>query len=94
MTAQYFLEPKDGKNYVKFHPLNIKLKFGKASFYLDNLFDGDQNLGQIGNNAINSYPNLLLDQVKPGIEAHLIRSVTKMANAVVNGAEEQEILLP
>ncbi|XP_053692559.1 uncharacterized protein LOC128741009 [Sabethes cyaneus] len=94
VTAQYFLEPKDGKNLVQFKPLDIKLKFDKARFYLDNLFDGDQNLGQFGNNAINSFPSLLLDQVKPGIEAHLTRSVTKMANAVVSGAEEQEILLP
>ncbi|XP_055546850.1 uncharacterized protein LOC129731109 [Wyeomyia smithii] len=94
MTAQYFLQEQDGKNYVKFRPMDVRLQFGKASFYLDNLFDGDQNLGQIGNSAVNNYPYLLLDQVKTGIETHLRRSVTTMANAIVNGAEENEILLP
>ncbi|XP_058824866.1 protein takeout-like [Topomyia yanbarensis] len=87
MKSKYFLEEKDGKMLVKFSPLETKLRFDKGHFYLENL-------GQFANNAINANPSLLLDHIKPGIEAHLMNSLTKMANAVVDGAEEHEILLP
>ncbi|XP_058453616.1 uncharacterized protein LOC131431757 [Malaya genurostris] len=87
VKTKYFLEQRDDKKFVKFSPVDIKLKFNKAQFYLENL-------GDFANGAINANPSLLLDQVKPGIESHLMSSLTKMANAVIDGAEEHEIFLP
>ncbi|XP_058449417.1 uncharacterized protein LOC131429359 [Malaya genurostris] len=87
MKTKYFLEQRGDKKFVKFSPVDIKLKFNKAQFYMENL-------GDFANGAINANPSLLLDQVKPGIESHLMSSLTKMANALVDGAEEHEILLP
>ncbi|XP_065094114.1 protein takeout-like [Ochlerotatus camptorhynchus] len=92
LKVQYYLEPKDGKSYTKFHPVDLKIKFDKAKFYLKNLFGGDPALEQIGNQAINANPHLLLDEVKPAIQENLKISLTNISNAVVDGAEEDELL--
>ncbi|XP_001653027.2 uncharacterized protein LOC5569810 isoform X2 [Aedes aegypti] len=92
MMVQYYLEPKGGKNYLKFRPVEIKIKFDKALFYLKNLFGGDPTLEEIGNQAINANPHLLLDEVKPAIKDKLQESLTYISNSVVDGAEEDELL--
>ncbi|XP_053696325.1 uncharacterized protein LOC128743722 [Sabethes cyaneus] len=92
LKVQYQLDPKDGKDYVKFLPVDMKLKFAGAKFWLQNLFNGDPVLEQVGNQAINSNPHLLLDEVRPSIEEHLRESLTEISNTVVQGAEERELL--
>lgn len=92
LKVQYHLVPKDGKAYLKFHPVDLKIKFDKAQFYLKNLFGGDPALEQVGNQAINANPHLLLDEVKPAIVENLKVSLTNISNAVVEGAEEVELL--
>uniref|UniRef100_A0A8D8JSC3 Protein takeout n=2 Tax=Culex pipiens TaxID=7175 RepID=A0A8D8JSC3_CULPI len=91
---RYFLEPKDGKEYFKFHPIDLRFKFDKAQFYLKNLFNGDPTLEQIGNQAINANPHILLEEVRPSMEAHLKKSLTAVANKVVENSTEQELLPP
>lgn len=92
MMVQYYIESKDGKNYFKFRPVELKIKFDKAKFYLKNLFGGDPTLEEIGNQAINANPHLLLDEVKPAMKDKLQESLTYISNSVVEGAEEDELL--
>ncbi|XP_062553086.1 uncharacterized protein LOC134218194 [Armigeres subalbatus] len=92
MKVQYYLEPKDGKSLLKFHPVELKIKFDKAVFYLQNLFGGDPALERIGNEAINANPHLLLDEVKPAIRDNLRDTLTLISNSVVEGSEEDELL--
>lgn len=92
MMVQYYIEPKGGKNYFKFRPVELKIKFDKAQFYLKNLFGGDPSLEAIGNQAINANPHLLLDEVKPAMKDKLQESLTYISNSVVEGAEEDELL--
>ncbi|XP_055642799.1 circadian clock-controlled protein daywake-like [Toxorhynchites rutilus septentrionalis] len=92
LKVKYFLEPKDGKNYLKFHPVGLKIKFNDARFYLKNLFNGDPALEEIGNQAINANPHVLLDEVKPSLMDKLTLSLTEISNAVVAGGEEDELL--
>ncbi|XP_055546855.1 uncharacterized protein LOC129731113 [Wyeomyia smithii] len=94
LKLQYDLDPKDGKNYIKFKPVDMRLKFDGAQFYLQNLFNGDPVLEKVGNQAINSNPHVLLEEVRPSIEGHLRESLTEISNTVVKGAEERELLPP
>lgn len=93
MRLKYYLKPgPDGKEYVQFHPIQVKLRFDKGKFNLKNLFNGDPTLGKIGNSAINEDPHVLLDEVKPAFEESLGRIFTAMANSAVSGATELDIL--
>ncbi|EAT47590.1 AAEL001287-PA [Aedes aegypti] len=93
MRLKYYLKPgPDGKEYVQFQPIQVKLRFDKGKFNLQNLFNGDPTLGQIGNSAINEDPHVLLDEVKPAFEESLAKQFTAMANSAVSGATELDIL--
>lgn len=93
MRLKYYLKPgPDGKEYVQFQPIQVKLRFDKGKFNLHNLFNGDPTLGQIGNSAINEDPHVLLDEVKPAFEESLAKQFTAMANSAVSGATELDIL--
>ncbi|XP_055639589.1 circadian clock-controlled protein daywake-like [Toxorhynchites rutilus septentrionalis] len=94
LKIHYYLEPEDGRNYIKFHPIGLKIKFKDAQFYLKNLFNGDPVLEQIGNQAINANPHVFLDEVKPALIEKLSKSLTDISNAVVEGSEEDELLPP
>ncbi|XP_058819344.1 uncharacterized protein LOC131682126 [Topomyia yanbarensis] len=94
MLMEYQVAPVGGKNFIRFNPIDLKLKFGKARFNLTGLFSGDPTLEQVGNRVINENPNLLLDEVKPVFEANLGRIFTDISNSVVQGAEESELLPP
>lgn len=94
MKMEYFIVPTDGKNLVRFKPIDTRLKFNKARFHLTNLFNSDLAMEQFGNQALNQNPNLLLDEVKPTIEKNLGRVFTDISNSAVQGAEEFELLPP
>lgn len=92
LKLEYFTENVDGKDLVRFRPIDLKLKFDKASFYLTNLFNGDPNLEKVGNEAINENPMVLLDEVKSSFEENLSIKFTELANSLVKDAELSEIL--
>ncbi|EDS40020.1 conserved hypothetical protein [Culex quinquefasciatus] len=94
LKMEYQVVPRGGKNYVRFNPIEMKLRFPKARFDLTGLFNGDKELEAFGNRAINENPNLLLDEVKPVFEKQLARIFTDISNSVVEGAEESELLPP
>ncbi|XP_055546858.1 uncharacterized protein LOC129731116 [Wyeomyia smithii] len=92
MRMEYQTVPSGGKNFVRFHPIELKLKFTKARFNFNGLFNGDPALEEFGNKAINENPHLLLDEVRPSFEKNLARVFTEISNSVVQGAEESELL--
>nr|XP_029733459.1 protein takeout-like [Aedes albopictus] len=73
LRVKYSLTPKEGKNFVRIEPIDLKLKFQKARFYFTGLFNGDPALQEFGNKAINDNPSLILDEVKPSFEKNLGR---------------------
>ncbi|XP_052895435.1 uncharacterized protein LOC128302610 isoform X3 [Anopheles moucheti] len=91
LKLTFYTEMVDGEEYFRFNPINLRVKFGKARFYLKNLFNGDPTLEMIGNQAINENPDVLLDEVKGGIEENLTKLFTKIANEVVKDALFEEV---
>ncbi|XP_035909011.1 uncharacterized protein LOC118510802 isoform X2 [Anopheles stephensi] len=91
LKLTFYTEMIDGEEYFRFNPINLRVKFGKARFYLKNLFNGDPTLEMIGNQAINENPDVLLDEVKSGIEENLAKLFTKIAGEVVKDALFEEV---
>uniref|UniRef100_A0AAG5CV91 Uncharacterized protein n=1 Tax=Anopheles atroparvus TaxID=41427 RepID=A0AAG5CV91_ANOAO len=91
LKLNFFTERIDGEEYFRFKPIALKIKFGKARFYLKNLFNGDPTLEAVGNQAINENPDVLLDEVKNGIEENLAKTFTQIAREVVKDALLEEV---
>ncbi|XP_055595491.1 uncharacterized protein LOC129746070 [Uranotaenia lowii] len=97
MRLKYDVRPGSGDDdplagTIQFRPIDVKLRFDKGRFQLQNLFGGDPALGEVGNQAINQDPHVLLDEVKPAFEQSLSKLFTDMANAASAGATEKDIL--
>ncbi|XP_058820715.1 protein takeout-like [Topomyia yanbarensis] len=93
LKLKYFYVPgADGQQTVQFQPIQVRLKFVKGRFNLENLFNGDKTLGQVGNNVINEDPLVLLEEVRAAFEESLGKIFTAIANSAVSGATEQELL--
>ncbi|XP_058453614.1 putative beta-carotene-binding protein [Malaya genurostris] len=88
----FFTRGADGKESVQFQPIQVRLKFVKGRFNLQNLFNGDPTLGQVGNNVINEDPLVLLEEVRPAFEQSLGKIFTAIANSAISGASELELL--
>lgn len=71
---------KNGETYLKFDLFNLKIQIGKNKLMLKNLFNGDPNLGAIGNQFINENSDLFLSEILPGLEKNLAEIFTKTAN--------------
>lgn len=91
LRMEYFTERVGDQDLVRFRPIDLKLKFDKARFYLSNLFNGDPTLERVGNDAINENPMVLLDEVKESFEQSLGEKFTEIANSVVKDATLNEI---
>lgn len=81
-----FTEKVDGKEYVRFHRLGIRLKVESGNFQLENLFNGDPVLGQVGNQVINENSRVFLDELIPGLEKNLGRIFTEIVNNLLRTA--------
>lgn len=55
MNARKF--ERDGQMFMKFEKFNLKIQIGKNKLELKNLFNGDPNLGAIGNQVSNILSN-------------------------------------
>lgn len=71
---------KNGETYLRFEKLMLKIQIGKNRLNLKNLFNGDPNLGQIGNTFINENSELFLNEIIPGLEKNLADIFQKTAN--------------
>lgn len=83
--------PRDGKDYVKFTELTIKITVGKGRFHLENLFAGDAVLGELGNQFINENSQLFLDEMIPGFEKNLAKLFLDTANSILNDVTFDEM---
>lgn len=82
---------KNGQTFIKFERFNLKIQIGKNRLHLNNLFNGDQNLGQIGNQFINENSELFLNDIIPGLEKNLAEIFTATANDIVATASFDEM---
>lgn len=82
---------KGGQTYIKFDKFDLKIKIGKNRLNLKNLFNGDPNLGTIGNTFINENSELFLTEIVPGLEKNLADIFTKTANEIVERATFDEM---
>lgn len=82
---------KNGQTFIKFDKFNLKIQIGKNRLNLKNLFNGDPNLGQIGNQFINENSELFLGEIIPGLEKNLAEIFTKTANEIVENASFDEM---
>lgn len=81
----------DGKEYVHFDQLLIKTSIGKARFRLENLFNGDRTLGEIGNAVINENSQLFVEEMIPGFEKSLSKTFLEIANTVLTDVTFDEM---
>ncbi|KAL1378494.1 hypothetical protein pipiens_015553 [Culex pipiens pipiens] len=91
LRLEYYTERVGDRDLTRFRPIDLKLKFDKARFYLTNLFNGDPTLERVGNDAINENPMVLLDEVKESFEQNLSEKFTEIANSLVKDADLDEI---
>lgn len=81
----------NGVEYVKFGTLNMKVSVGGAKFRLENLFNGDRTLGEIGNTIINDNSQLFLEELIPGFEKSLSKTFLEIANDILTDVTFDEM---
>lgn len=80
------LEPAEisGNDHIILKKLQIKIKVGRGSMYLDNLFGGDKTLGDIVNDTINQNFEVVSKDIIPLIEKALERHFKKTSNKILS----------
>lgn len=87
----FFTENDDGRQTMRFHPVDVKIKFaGDAKFHMTNLLKGKPRLAQAANDAINESPELILEKGKPAVEQFFSKLFTTIANGLMKEADEEE----
>ncbi|XP_034238838.1 protein takeout-like [Thrips palmi] len=74
---------RDGVDYLKYDSLVVRIAVGRGSLHLDNLFGGQQTLGEIVNAAINSNFKAFFNELKPSVERALSQEFLSVANKIV-----------
>ncbi|CAL7939389.1 unnamed protein product [Xylocopa violacea] len=74
---------KDGQDYLKVSDLSTKFTVGGGSLKLQNLFGGDQALGDAVNMAINSNLDAFMQELTPTLEAAISDTFTQIANGIL-----------
>lgn len=85
---------KDDVEYVKFHKMPMRVTVDKMKLNLENLFNGDKVLGEVGNSIINDNQDLYLQEVIPGLEKGLSRKFLGIANQILETATYDEMFPP
>ncbi|XP_061398089.1 protein takeout [Musca vetustissima] len=73
----------DGLEYVRFTRLPLKINIDVFKLHLDNLFNGDRILGDVGNTIINDNQDLYLSEIIPGLERGLSKKFLDIANMMM-----------
>lgn len=73
----------DGADHLTLSEFRMRISIRKGSLYLDNLFNGDQTLGNVINNAINSNFDAFIKELQPLIEKALSAAFTEIGNKIV-----------
>ena len=82
---------KDGKEYMKFDKISLRIQIEDAKFNMSNLFNGDPVLSNIGNQFINENSRLFLDELIPGLEKSLADIFGNIAEEILNLAPYEEL---
>lgn len=77
--------------YVTFKQLDVKIQVGKSTFQLDNLFNGDPVLSQVGNAFVNENSDLFVSEMIPGLEKSLSKSFLDMVNVIMKDVTFDEV---
>lgn len=85
---------RDGVEYVKFHKMPMRVTVDKMNLNLENLFNGDKVLGEVGNSIINDNQDLYLAEIIPGLEKGLSRKFLGIANQILETATYDEMFPP
>ncbi|XP_055694818.1 uncharacterized protein LOC129796516 [Lutzomyia longipalpis] len=80
------LEPREisGNDHIILKKLQIKIKVGKGSMYLENLFGGDKTLGDIINDTINQNFEVVSRDIIPLIEKALEKHFKRTSNKILS----------
>ncbi|XP_073848316.1 protein takeout-like [Musca autumnalis] len=73
----------DGLEYVRFTRMPLKINIDVFKLHLDNLFNGDRILGDVGNTIINDNQDLYLSEIIPGLERGLSKKFLDIANMMM-----------
>lgn len=85
---------RNGLEYVKFTKMTMRIQFKDFKLHLDNLFDGDGVLGDVGNSLINNNQELYLNEIVPGLERGLSKKFLNVANEILATATFDEMFPP
>ncbi|KYQ52587.1 Circadian clock-controlled protein [Trachymyrmex zeteki] len=79
--AKYFDE--DGEEKMHITDFKLKISVGKGTIKLDNLFGGEQALGDVINSAINNNFELFMKELLPFVEKALSDSFQNIASSII-----------
>lgn len=82
---------RDGVDYLKYDTLQVRIAIGRGSLHLDNLFGGQQTLGEIVNSAINSNFKAFFNELKPSVERALSAEFLNVANQIVTSVPYEKL---
>lgn len=86
-----YTERIDGKDYVRFHRFNVRIKIDDGKFHMSNLFNGDPVLGEVGNQVVNENSKLFLEEFIPGLERSFSKIYTDIVNKLMRDATIDEL---
>lgn len=82
---------RNGSEYITFKQLDVKMEVEKSKIHLDNLFNGDPVLSQVGNAFVNENSDLFISELIPGLEKSLSRSFLEMVNVIMTDVTFDEL---
>lgn len=68
-------EKKQGRNYLKIKDIKVDYDVGKVKLNLNDLFNGDHNMGERMNSFLNENWDSLAEELKPLLEKSLTEVV-------------------
>lgn len=81
---------KNNVEYAKIDKVGVRTKFENIKIYLDNLFNGNKDLSNVGNQIVNENQDIFLDEIIPVVEKSLAKKFKKVANDVFKLASYDE----
>lgn len=82
---------KNGVEYIKVDDVKVEVKPAKIRVRFENLFNGQKQLEEIGNDVINQNLDLITNAVIPKVEKSIEKKILKAANQVFEKASTAEL---
>ncbi|XP_037946301.1 protein takeout [Teleopsis dalmanni] len=83
---------KNGVTYIKVKDINLKYELGKAEMHLENLFNGDNALGERMNSFLNENWESLSDEVRPLLENAMIEVIRSSTDKIFDAYSYDDLL--